>query len=141
MRDDQGVIPVRVCALKKSAEQTRKAQEKLRQIAAKKGRSLQAETLEATGYVIILTTLPDVHPSVILELYRYRWQIELAFKRLKSLLQLGHLKKTDPIGAKAWLQGKLFVATLVEMLIAVDERFSPWGHFLRESRESVLPMV
>lgn len=141
MRDEQGVIPVRLCALKKSAEQTRKAQEKLRQIAAKKGRTLQPETLEAAGYVIVLTTLADVQPAVILELYRYRWQIELAFKRLKSLLQLGHLKKTDPIGAKAWLQGKLFVATLIEMLIAVGERFSPWGYFLRQSRESALPMA
>ncbi len=34
------------------------------------------------------------------------WQIEWAFKRLKLLLQMEHLKKTDPQGAKAWLQGK-----------------------------------
>jgi len=40
------------------------------------------------------------------------------------------LKKTDQDGAKAWLQGKLFVATLNETLIAVGERFSPWGYFL-----------
>jgi hypothetical protein len=141
MRDEHGVIPVRVCVLKKSLEQTRKAQEKLRRVAAKKGRTLQPETLEAAGYVIVLTTLCDVEPAIILELYRYRWQIELAFKRLKSLLQLGHLKKTDPVGAKAWLQGKLFVATLIEMLIAVGERFSPWGYFLRQSRGTVLPVA
>lgn len=141
MRDAHGVIPVRVCALKKSFEQTRKAQEKLRQVAASKGRTLQPETLEAAGYVIVLTTLCEVEPVLILELYRYRWQIELAFKRLKSLLQLGHLKKTDPVGAKAWLQGKLFVATLIEMLIAVGERFSPWGYFLPESRATVLPVA
>ena len=73
--------------------------------------------------------------------YRYRWQVELAFKRLKSLLHLGHLKKTDPVGAKAWLQGKLFVATLIETLIAVGERFSPWGYFLAEGRPAPLPMA
>jgi len=141
MRDEHGVVPVRVCALKKSLEQTRKAQEKLRQVAARKGRTLQPETLEAAGYVIVLTTLGDVDPVLILELYRYRWQIELAFKRLKSLLQLGHLKKTDPVGAKAWLQGKPFVATLIELLIAVGERFSPWGYFLRQSRGTALPLA
>jgi hypothetical protein len=141
IRDKAGLIPVRICALKKSAEQTRIAQEKMRRVAAKKGHSLQPETLEAAGYVIVLTTLPDVQPAAILELYRYRWQIELAFKRLKSLLQLGHLKKTDPVGAKAWLQGKLFVATLVEMLIATGERFSPWGYFLPEDSAAALPLA
>jgi len=134
VRDDQGTIAVRVCAIKKSAEQTRKSQDKLREVAAKKGRNLQLDTLEAAGYIVVLTTLPDVPANKILEMYRHRWQIELAFKRLKSLLHLGHLKKTDPVGAKAWLQGKLFVATLIETLIAVGERFSPWGYFLPEEQ-------
>jgi hypothetical protein len=141
MRDEHGTIEVRVCALKKSAEQTRIAQEKLRQVATKKGRTLQPDTLEGAGYVVVLTTLRDVPAEQILELYRYRWQIELAFKRLKSLLHLGHLKKTDPVGAKAWLQGKLFVAALIETLIAVGERFSPWGYFLAQGRSAPLPMA
>jgi hypothetical protein len=136
VRDDQGTIAVRVCAIKKSAEQTRKSQGKLREVASKKGRNLQPDTLEAAGYIVVLTTLPDVSADQILEMYRHRWQIELAFKRLKSLLHLGHLKKTDPVGAKAWLQGKLFVATLIETLIAVGERFSPWGYFLPQEQRS-----
>lgn len=141
IRDEHGSMSVRVCALKKSAEQTRKSQEKVRQIASRKGRELQPDTLEAAGYVVVLTTLPEVPPARILELYRHRWQIELAFKRLKSLLHLGHLKKTDPVGAKAWLQGKLFVATLIETLIAVGERFSPWGYFLPQDRQPSVPVA
>ena len=141
MRDERGTVAVRVCALKKSAQQTRAAQEKLRQTAIRKGRTLQPDTLEAAGYVVVLTTLSDVPADLILELYRYRWQIALAFKRLKSLLHLGHLKKTDPAGARAWLQGKLFVAALIETLIAVGERFSPWGYFLLESRRPPVPMA
>ena len=134
VRDDEGTIAVRVCAIKKSAEQTRKSQGKLREVAAKKGHQPRPDTLEAAGYIVVLTTLSDVSAHQILELYRQRWQIELAFKRLKSLLHLGHLKKTDPVGAKAWLQGKLFVAALIETLIAVGERFSPWGYFLPQER-------
>jgi hypothetical protein len=141
MRDDRGTIALRVCALKKSAEQRRKAQAKLREVASRKGRNLQPDTLEAAGYVVVLTTLSDVSAQQVLELYRHRWQIELAFKRLKSLLQLGHLKKTDPVGAKAWLQGKLFVATLIETLIAVGERFSPWGYFLPEEPAAAQPLA
>jgi hypothetical protein len=102
---------------------------------------LRPETIEAAGYVIVLTTMIEADADVILEPYRHRWQIELAFKRLKSLLQLGHLKKTDPEGAKAWLQGKLLVATLIEMLIAVGERFSPWGYLLPPSQRTALPLA
>ena len=128
--DEQGLIAVRVCALKKSAAQTRKAQDKVRQASAKDKRTVQPRTLEAAGYVVVLSTLMQPSVEVLLELYRCRWQVELAFKRLKSLLQLGHLKKTDPHGAKAWLQGKLLVASLIETLITVGDHFSPWGYYL-----------
>jgi len=141
MRDEQGRLALQACALKKNAEQTRQAQQKLRQSAAKRQRNVQPDTLEAAGYVVVLTTLPDVSAQHIMELYRHRWQIELAFKRLKSLLALGHLKKIDREGAKAWLQGKLFVATLIETLLTVGERFSPWGYFLPSEQGAPLPVA
>jgi len=101
----------------------------------------QLATLEAAGYIFVFTTLgADVPATAILEIYRGRWQVELAFKRLKSLLALGHLKKVDPQGAKAWLQGKLLVAILIETLIALAERFFPWGYPLAPDSPS-LPMA
>jgi hypothetical protein len=141
MRDDQGTVSVRVCAIKKSAEQTRKECERVRRRALRKGAEIKADTLAMAAYVVVLTTLDDVEPELILELYRYRWQIELAFKRLKSLLQLGHLKKTDPPGAKAWLQGKIFVAALIELLIATGERFSPWGYLQHTGGQAPVSMA
>lgn len=130
LRDDkqQQRLDVRVCAYKKTAAQTLAAQRAIEQEARKKGRSVKPQTLEAAGYVIVLTTMSQPSASAIMEFYRRRWQIELAFKRLKSLLQLGHLKKFDKDGARAWLQGKLLVACLVEKLILTAERFSPWGY-------------
>jgi hypothetical protein len=125
IRDEAGRIPVRVCVYRHDAESTRRAQDRLRKEAKKKKRKLREDTLEAAGYVMALTTLMTLELSAVLALYRCRWQVELGFKRLKSLLQLGHLKKTDAQGAKAWLQGKLLVACLIETLIAVGERFSP----------------
>ena len=74
----------------------------------------------------------------MLELYRCRWQVELAFKRLKSILATGHLKKTDPIGAKAWLQGKLLAAVIIEALINLGERFSPGDTHCSTSRPRCL---
>lgn len=122
------VLAVRVCAYKKTEAQTRATVQAIEKEARKKGHQVRPETLEAAGYVIVLTTLEQPDAGAILELYRRRWQVELAFKRLKSLLQLGHLKKLDPQGARAWLQGKLLVACLVETLILRAERFSPWGY-------------
>jgi IS4 transposase len=68
-----------------------------------------------------------------LEWYRVRWQIELVFKRMKSLAQLGHLPKHDEQSARAWLYGKLLVALLGQKLTRLGRDISPWGYRLAES--------
>lgn len=129
--EKKGLHPIagRVCAIKKSKPAAQRARDKAERESRRQGHHVRPETLEAAGYVFVFTTLGAHVPArAILEIYRGRWQVELAFKRLKSLLALGHLKKVDPQGAKAWLQGKLLVAILIESLIALAERFSPWGY-------------
>lgn len=128
--EDEGPIRVRVCALKKSKVAAQKAREKLRQNASKKGTAIKPETLEAAGYVFVLTTVPVevLAAEYVLEIYRGRWQIELVFKRLKSILGLGHLPKHDPDGAKAWLHGKLLIAFLVEALVCAGDALFPSGY-------------
>jgi len=139
--DGSDGIDVRVCAYKKTATQTQASIKSIEQEARKKGRTPGAATLEAAGYVIVLTTLTQGSAADIMELYRRRWQVELAFKRLKSLLQLGHLKKFDKEGARAWLQGKLLVACLIEKLILTAERFSPWGYATARNPPSAHPIT
>ena len=89
-------------------------------------------TREFAKYVIVFTTFPAAaFPAErVLEWYRLRWQVELVFKRFKSLAQLGHLPKRDDESAQAWLYGKLLVALLVEKLIRYALAFSPWGYRL-----------
>jgi len=129
MVDAAGVVPGRVCAVKKSRAAAARARAKAACASRQQGHVVRPDTLEAAGYIFVFTTLEArVSASAVLELYRGRWQIELAFKRLKSILAVGHLKKTDPDGARAWLQGKLMVAFLIEALISVGERFFPWGY-------------
>lgn len=134
-------VAARVCAIRKSRPAAQRAREKAAREARRKGCRIQPDTLEAAGYIFVLTTLASHVPAAaVLELYRGRWQVELAFKRLKSLLALGHLKKVDPQGARAWLQGKLLVAILIESLIAVADRFFPWGYPL-EPDSTPLPVA
>lgn len=134
LRDAQGRISARLCGIRKSAHAAERAREKLLREGARKRRVVKPETLEAADYIFVLTTLPTHFATgTILELYRGRWQIELAFKRLKSLVGIGHLKKSDLQGAKAWLQGKLLVAFLIEALISAGERFFPWGYPLPQT--------
>ena len=64
----------------------------------------------------------------VLELYRYRWQIELAFKCLKQLLKLGRLPHKAPEVAQAWILAKLVVALLLETLYRNARAISPWGY-------------
>jgi hypothetical protein len=132
--DEHGQVSGRVCAIKKSRAAAARARKRAQQESSHKGHLVQETTLEAAGYIFVFTTLSaEQYPAArVLELYRGRWQVELAFKRLKSILATGHLKKTDPLGAKAWLQGKLLAAVIIETLINLGERFSPWGYPLPE---------
>ncbi|MDD5187164.1 MAG: transposase [Methanoregula sp.] len=68
-----------------------------------------------------------------MSLYRMRWQVELAFKRLKSILGQGHLLKTNPESAKAWLYGKMVVALLTSAIVEMGRSFSPRGYPLQQN--------
>jgi hypothetical protein len=120
----------RLCVIRKDAEATARAQRKIRRKAQQGGPKPKSTTLEFAAYVLVFTTLPaaEFPTASVLEWYRGRWQIELAFKRLKSLAKLGHLHDQDPDSVRAWLYGKLFVALLGQKLIRFGRDISPWGY-------------
>lgn len=122
----------RLCVLRKSEYQAERARRKIHRKAQQAGPKPKAETLLYANYVMVFTTLNDAELSAeeVLEWYRMRWQIELVFKRLKTLLRVGHVPKYDDQSSKAWLYGKLFVALLAEKLIRVGRAISPWGYEL-----------
>jgi hypothetical protein len=135
---DHAPISARLCVVRKSQTAIAQAQKKLRRHASKHGTQLQPETLVYAQYVMVLTTFPEPEFSLqqVLDHYRFRWQIELVFKRFKQIAQLGHLPKHDQDSAKAWLYGKLFVALLTEKLIQHARVFSPWGYPLAHQATS-----
>jgi hypothetical protein len=122
----------RVVATRLPAPLAAKVQRRVIRHAGKQGHQLDPRTLQAAQVVMVFTTLPASLLSAggVLELYRYRWQIELAFKRLKQLLKLGRLPHQSPRIAPAWILAKLVVALLLETLYRNARVFSPWGYRL-----------
>jgi hypothetical protein len=120
----------RVCALRKSEESIRQAHRRIERRASKRQTKTKPETWEYAKYVAVFTTDRSTRTETILDWYRVRWQIELTFKRFKSLAQLGHLPKYDDQSSRAWLYGKLFVALLTQKLIRTGRELSPWGYAL-----------
>jgi hypothetical protein len=120
----------RLCAIRKGAVATARAQKKMRSQAAKKQKHVSEEALELAGFILVFTTVGQniLSTEEVLELYRVRWQIELRFKHLKSLLGLGCLPKYDAQSCRAWIQAKLLCGLLIERLMREAKFFFPWGY-------------
>jgi transposase len=120
-------MAARVVMLRKSEEAAEQAREKILKEARKKGRPVDPRTLEAAGYIFLLTSLPadQLKATEVLELYRFRWQVELAFKRLKSLWNFGSVPVKDPDLARTYIYAKLLIAVLAEDLTETLRALSP----------------
>ncbi len=145
----------RLTVLRLTKEQMRQARRRLRRRASRLGVGRMSTLSWALArYLLVWTTLgKEWSTREILDLYRARWQIELAFKRLKSLLGLGGLPKKDAASARSWLYAKLVLAMLVEKIIAYADarsslpaewearrsRWKEFGFVFRELGHSLLP--
>jgi hypothetical protein len=130
--DTHELILGRICAIRKSEEQIILAHKKCDRSGTKHQITPRKETYFINEFIVIFTTFDrERFPlSVILTIYRWRWQVELAFKRFKSLLQFGHLPTKADESSKAWLHGKLFTALLIEHISrCLNGNFSPWRSF------------
>ena len=108
-------FPVRLVVVPLPQDKIEAARKKARKTARKHAKKIDPRTLAAAGYTLIVTTLPESFtPEAIAAFYRLRWQIELLFKRLKSLSGLGQLPAEDPGLAKTWIFAKLIIAILAE---------------------------
>ena len=88
---------------------------KLHRKASKRQSTLDPNSLIAAGFVVLVTSLAaDIPPVEIAAAYRLRWQIELAFKRLKSLLHIDRLPTRSVAASLAWLLTHLILAVLIE---------------------------
>lgn len=134
---------LRLVAIRKSSHATEKAQRELRREARKKGRTLKHETLKAARYIVVVTDLPPEELTCIqvLEMYRLRWQIELMFKRLKSILGFDRLRAKDDKLSQTYLLTKILGALVIDELSRKALDFFPWGFRLPTSPAEPLALV
>jgi len=109
-------VTARLIIARKPPEATARQHRKLRRKASRKGHRTDPRTVLAAGFLMLLTSLPQTCASAEEggRLYRLRWQVELAFKRLKSLGGFDTLQASDPRLARSWLLAHLIAAGLIE---------------------------
>ena len=126
---DGGRVAARLVAIRKSEPAAAQARQRIRQQAGKRQRQIDLRTLQFAGFTFLLTNLSEeISAASVLALYRFRWQIEMKFKVLKSLLELDHVPARTDDAVRVWVFAKLLLALLVDALIEQAESFSPWGY-------------
>jgi IS4 transposase len=137
LKADQQWIAGRICGVRKTEEAIARAQRKIT-LNQKRGKTQASEeTRRFACYVLVFSTVSQEQALAvqILECYRLRWQIELTFKRFKSIALLGEIPTQDDRSSRAWLYGKLFLALLSQKLTRVGTTISPWGYNLPATPE------
>jgi len=120
---------LRLVIRRKDPEQAATEQKRLLKDARKRGKQPDPRSFEAAKYILLLSSLPlnDFSPADILAIYRFRWQIELAFKRFKSLAGLDMLPARKPELARAWIYARLIVAIIADQIAGQVPDSSPSG--------------
>src|ERR1700675_4017502 len=120
---------LRLVVRRKDPEQAEAEQKRLLKDARKRGKQPGPRSLEAAKYILILPSLPaDTFSTAdVLALYRFRWQIELAFKRMKSLAGLAALPAKKPELAQAWIYARLIAVLLAEQIAGQVPDSPPCG--------------
>ena len=100
---DKKFVPLRICARKKTEEEIAIEEKRLKRLESKKQTTYSDDTKFTHQFMFIITSLPSsVSPEKVLEFYRLRWQVELVFKRYKSLLGLGNIPTKTKESSEVW---------------------------------------
>ncbi|MBQ7521601.1 MAG: transposase [Clostridia bacterium] len=111
--------PIRFCAVKKTKEEIEIEKKCISRKESKKQKSLSDDTKFTHEYFFVITSLGNNFTSdEILNLYKLRWQVEMVFKRYKSILDLGSIPTKTGIAGQVWLNCKMLIALLIEKILS-----------------------
>ena len=118
-------LGLRLVAVKKPPRAAEASRGKARREAQKGGHQISKSTLAAAAavWVIVVTSLDAqaFSTSDVLDLYRLRWRVELAFKRIKSLIALKGPPGTGERSARPYILAHLLMILLLKPLAGAPE--------------------
>jgi Transposase DDE domain len=111
-------LPSRLVLIKKPPEAAERARKRALRESQRGGHKNDPLSLRCAEHLMLVTSLDREKAGAeqLGGLYRLRWRIELAFKRLKSLLSLDRLPAKDEGLARTWILAHLIAALLIEDL-------------------------
>ena len=80
------------------------------------GEPIRVVKVEVDGKELLLATDLEIEAELIALIYRYRWQIELFFKWMKSILGYRHLMAESPEGVAIQTYSALIAALMLQLL-------------------------
>jgi len=80
------------------------------------GEPIRVVKVEVDGKELLLATDLEIEAELIALIYRYRWQIELFFKWMKSILGCRHLLAESPDGVAIQMYTALIAALMLQLL-------------------------
>jgi len=127
-RKSATTLNLRLVAVRKPPEAIEAAKRTARRNAQRERHKISKETLIACEWVILVTSLDvdDFSTDDVLDLYRLRWRIELAFKRLKSLIGLKGPPGKHPDSARPYILAHLLLILILEPVIDEFEDSPHW---------------
>lgn len=114
----------RLVAYRLPDDAVERAREKMRR---EKGSELSPRVYESAKYVLLFTTAvrSRLDANRCLQGYRLRWQIELQFKRWKSLCGFDLLPNWREDTTLAWLYAKVLLGAMLDRMASIPTELSP----------------
>jgi len=112
--------PCRLICLRVSEQVANERRRKLHRSAQKKGRTVSQQHLALCDWTLLITNVPveRLPARMAYDLYRVRWQIELLFKQLKSVMRIHQSDTGIEDRLRCELYGKLIMAVLIHRVHA-----------------------
>ena len=120
-------LKVRIIITRASEAAAARERARIERSRSKHGVTPREDTKAMAGVIMFATNLPpqDWPIARLVPLYRLRWQIELAFKTLKSTFDMRNAPAKEPRLARTWLLANLAAALLANLLASASERSLP----------------
>jgi hypothetical protein len=115
-------VTCRLIALRVSEQIANERRRRLKKEAQKKGRVVSTQHLRMCAWTLLITNVPSqwLPLEMVRVLYTVRWQIELLFKQLKSILRVHQSDTGKENRLRCELYGKLIGAVLIHRIHAAE---------------------